>query len=59
LKVSQKLDRLFSGEPTDITRQQLDTGEAVRKIVEIMRDFVPEERWEELAEKLDGIESDG
>jgi hypothetical protein len=31
----------------------------VRKIVEIMRDFVPEERWEELAEKLDGIESDG
>ncbi len=59
LEVGQKLDRLFSGEPTDITRQQLDTGEAVRKIVEIMRDFVPEERWEELAEKLDEIESDG
>ena len=59
LDVGQKLDRLFSGEPTEITRQETDTRETARKIVEIMRDFVPEERWEELAEKLDGIECDG
>jgi hypothetical protein len=58
LEVGQKLDRLFSGEPTDITRQQTDTRETVRKLVDIMQEFCPPERWQELAEKINGIEAD-
>ena len=58
LEVGQKLDRLFSGEPTDMTRQETDTRETVRKLVDIMQEFCPPDRWEELAEKINGIEAD-
>jgi len=58
LEVGQKLDRLFSGEPTDITRKETDTRETVGKLVDIMQEFCPPERWQELAEKINGIEAD-
>ena len=58
LEVGQKLDRLFSGEPTDITRKETDTRETVGKLVDIMQEFVPPERWGELAEKINGLEAD-
>ena len=58
LEVGQKLDRLLSGEPTDITRRETDTRETVGKLVGIMQEFCPPERWQELAEKISGIEAD-
>jgi len=58
LEVGQKLDRLLSGEPTDITRRETDTRETVGKLVGIMQEFCPPERWQELAEKINGIEAD-
>jgi hypothetical protein len=58
LEVGQKLDRLFAGEPTEVTRQEIDTRGTVRRLVAIMQEFVPEERWQELADKINGIEAD-
>ena len=57
LEVGQKLDRLLSGEPTDITRKETDQG-TVRKLVAIVQQFVPEESWDALAEKLASLEAD-
>lgn len=59
LEVGQKLDQLFSDEPADRARQEIDTREMVRKLVDIMQRFVPEERWEELAEEINAIETNG
>jgi hypothetical protein len=59
LEVSQKLDRLFGGEPTEVTRQEIDARGTVRRLVAIMQQFVLEERWEELAQRLDRLEADG
>jgi len=56
LEVGQKLDRLFSGEPTDVTRQETDARETVRKLVEIMQEFVPAERWEALAQRIEQLD---
>ena len=58
LDVGHKLDRLLSGEPTEVTRQQIDTQGTVRRLVAIMTRFVPEERWDELAQQLDSLEAD-
>jgi len=58
LEVGQKLDRLFQGQPTDVTRLETDRRETVGKLVAVMQEFVPEERWEELARKLDSLEAD-
>ena len=58
LEVGQKLDRLFSGEPTDITRRETNTAELVRKLLAVMQQFVPEERWEALARKIESLEAD-
>ncbi len=59
LEVGQKLDRLFAGEPTEVTRQEIDTRGMVRRLLAVMQDFVPEERWDELAQRLDRLEADG
>jgi hypothetical protein len=56
LEVGQKLDRLFAGEPTDVTRTESDLQEAVLKLTDIMQEFCPPERWEELVEKLRRLE---
>ena len=58
LEVGQKLDRLLAGEPTEVTRQQIDTQGTVRRLVAIVQRFVPEESWTELAETLDNLEAD-
>jgi hypothetical protein len=52
LETGQKLDRLSAGEPSDVTRLETDTKETVTKLVEILQEFVPPERWEELAQRL-------
>jgi hypothetical protein len=59
LETGQKLDRLFAGEPTDVTRQEVDTRETVRKLAQIMRDFCPPERWDELGARLDELDATG
>jgi len=59
LEVGQKLDRLFQGEPTDVTRLETNSRELVGKLVAVMQEFVPPERWGELAEKLDSLEAAG
>jgi len=59
LETGQKLDRLFSGEPSDVTRLETDTQEVIGKLLAILQEFVPQERWGELAEKLDGLEIAG
>ena len=59
LEVGQKLDRMFQGEPTDVTRLETDTQETVGKLLAILQEFVSPERWGELAEKLDGLEAAG
>ena len=58
LEVGQKLDRLFQGEPTDLTRVETDAREVVGKLVAVMQQYVPEGKWEELAQKLDTLEAD-
>jgi len=58
VETGQKLDRLYSGEPTDVTRTETTRRAAVAKLVGVMQEFVPEERWGELAEKLDRLEVD-
>ena len=58
LEVGQKLDRLLSGEPTDITLNETDTRKTVAKLVEIMQEFCAPDRWSELAETLKRLEAD-
>jgi len=58
LVVGQKLDRLLSGEPTDLTRVETDAREVVGRLVAVMQQYVPEEKWEELAQKLDSLEDE-
>jgi len=57
LEVGQKLDRLFAGEPTELTRHEVQAREMVPKLLEIVREFVPAERWDQLAEKLEALEA--
>jgi hypothetical protein len=59
LETGQKLDRLSQGEPSDVTRQETDLHELVPRLVGIMQGFVPAERWEELAQKLDELDAAG
>ncbi len=59
LETGQKLDRLYAGEPTEVTRQEIDLQELVPKLVGIMQEYVPAERWEEIAQKLDALEAAG
>ena len=59
LETGQKLDRLSQGEPSDVIRQETDTREVVGKLLTIMQEFVPPERWVELAEKLNDLEAAG
>lgn len=59
LEVGQRLDRMFAGEPTDVTRLETDTREIVQKLLGVLQEFVPAERWGELAEKLDELEETG
>jgi hypothetical protein len=59
LEVGQKLDRLYSGEPTDVTRRETVDAETVATLLTILQEFVPEERWGELAERLTGLDAAG
>jgi len=56
LETGQKLDRLAAGEPSDVTRLQTDREELIPKLVAIIQEFVPAERWEAVAEKLDQLD---
>jgi hypothetical protein len=56
LEVGQKLERLYSGEPSDVTRLENDLHETVLKLADIMQEFCPPERWEELVERLRRLE---
>jgi len=56
--MGQKLERLLAGEPTEITSNEADTRKTVARLVEIMQQFVPEERWQELAQTLARLETD-
>ncbi len=56
LETGQKLDRLAAGEPSDVTKLQIDREELIPKLVAIIQEFVPEERWEAVAEKLDQLD---
>jgi len=58
LETGQKLDRLSQGEPTDLTRVETDAREVVGRLVTVMQQYVPEEKWEELARKLVSLEED-
>jgi hypothetical protein len=59
LEVGQKLERLYSGEPTDVTRQETVSAETLAALLAILQEFVPEERWGELAERLTGLDAAG
>jgi len=59
LEVGQRLERMFWGEPTDGTRLESDTREVVTKLLSILQDFVPAERWGDLARKLRDLEAAG
>ncbi len=56
LETGQKLDRLAAGEPSNVTKLQTDREELIPKLVAIVQEFVPEERWEAVAEKLDQLD---
>jgi len=43
-------------EVTEFVYQATELRETVRKVAEMMRDFVPRERWDELAARLDEID---
>jgi hypothetical protein len=43
-------------ELTEFVYQGSELRETVRKVAELMRDFVPRERWHELAARLDEID---
>ena len=49
----QRIQRLALGEPTDITEQRM--GEKAREIADIIRQHVPEERWEDVAAAIDNL----
>lgn len=57
LETGQKLDRLAAGEPSDVTRIQSDLQLLVPKLVEIIQEFAPPERWEDIAQKLDSLDA--
>jgi hypothetical protein len=59
LEVGQRLERMCSGEPTDVTRLEIDTQEVVAKLLGIIQDFVPAERLGDLARKLKDLEAAG
>ena len=59
LETGQKLDRLFQGEPSDVTRLDSQVKELAPKLVEVIKGFVAPERWEELADRLDALEATG
>jgi hypothetical protein len=59
LEVGQRLERVFWGEPTDVTRLETDTREAVGKLLGILQEFVPAERWGDLVRKLKDLEAAG
>jgi hypothetical protein len=56
LEVGQKLERLCSGEATDVTRLETDLHDTVLKLADILQEFCPPERWEELVERLRRLE---
>jgi hypothetical protein len=56
LEVGQKLERLCLGEATDVTRLETDLHDTVIKLADIMQEFCPPERWEELVERLRRLE---
>jgi hypothetical protein len=53
LEGARKLERVERGEPTEIRREIGDVE--ARGLAELVRDFVPQERWEEAALALDRI----
>jgi hypothetical protein len=59
LETGQKLDRLSQGEPSEVTRRETDLQELIPKLMEIMKEFVAPERWEELARKLEEVDAAG
>jgi hypothetical protein len=59
LEVGQKLERLFAGQPSDITRQQTEAKETVDRLVALMQEFVAPERWGELAERIGHPDAEG
>ncbi len=59
LETGQKLDRLCSGEPSDVTRLETDMQLLVPKLVDIVKEFAPPERWEDIARRLDELDPAG
>lgn len=53
LDTGQKLDRLFQGEPAE-TAWPIPEA-LLRKMAEVVADYVPAERWDEAAAKIDDI----
>jgi len=59
LEVGQRLERMFWGESTDGTRLETDTREVITKLLSILQDFVPAERWNDLVRILTDLEAAG
>jgi hypothetical protein len=59
LDIGQKLERLYAGEPTDVTRTEALRPETYARLLALLQEFVPEERWGELAERLMGLDAAG
>jgi len=59
LETGQRLERVFWGEPADVTRLETDTQQAVVKLLGILEEYVPAERWRDLVRKLKDLEAPG
>jgi len=59
LEAGQRLERTWSEEPTDTARLETETREVITKLLSILQDFVPAERWSDLARKLRDLEAPG
>ncbi len=55
LEVGQRLDRLCAEEPAEGARAEAESQKLILQVVEILKEFVPSERWAELQERLDGL----
>ncbi len=55
--VGAKHERLELRQPTDVLEIRGDTERTMKQVVELMREFVPPERWQDFTERLEGIEA--
>ncbi len=59
VEVGQKLERLYAEDPADAARQEALSPGTYARLLAVMQEFVPEERWGELAERLMGLDAAG